>query len=142
MLAFDLPSFFIQLANFIAIIFILNFVLYKPIRGIISQRREKISGLEQNIENSRQETENKDEAFTLGIKEARILGMKEKETLMTEASDKEKEIIQQINDKAKINLEEIRNKIARDTDEAKAALQNEIDTFAASITEKILGRAV
>jgi len=40
----------IQIANFIFLIFILNIILYKPIRSVLIQRKEKITGLEEGIE--------------------------------------------------------------------------------------------
>ena len=43
-------SLFIQIANFIFLILVLNMVLFKPIRKVLVQRQEKISGLEKDIE--------------------------------------------------------------------------------------------
>ncbi len=43
-------SLFVQIANFLIIIWALNVILYKPIRKILIQRKEKIVSLEQNIE--------------------------------------------------------------------------------------------
>ena len=43
-------SLIIQIVNFIFLIWILNVVLYKPIRKVLIQRKEKIAGLEQKID--------------------------------------------------------------------------------------------
>jgi membrane protein implicated in regulation of membrane protease activity len=40
----------IQIINFLLIIWILNLILYRPIRNIVRQRKEKIDGLELIIE--------------------------------------------------------------------------------------------
>ena len=134
-------SLFVQIANFLIIIWALNLILYKPIRKILIQRKEKISSLEQNIEKLDQNAKDKDDAFISGIKTARGKGLVEKEALLKEAAEEERKI-EEINQKAQANLAEIREKIAKDAEDVRLALQKEVDTFANAISEKILGRAV
>jgi F-type H+-transporting ATPase subunit b len=135
-------SVFIQIVNFLLIIWILNLVLYKPIRNILIQRKEKIAGLDQNIETINRDAKEKDDAFASGIKEARSKGLKEKEALLQEGTGEEREIIEKINQKAQADLAEMREKIAKDAEDVRTSLQKEIDAFANAIGEKILGRAV
>ena len=135
-------SVFIQIVNFLLIIWILNLVLYKPIRNILIQRKEKIAGLDQNIETINRDAKEKDDAFASGIKEARSKGLKEKEALLQEGAGEEREIIEKINQKAQADLAEMREKIAKDAEDVRTSLQKEIDAFANAIGEKILGRAV
>ena len=135
-------SLFVQIANFLIIIWILNTILYRPIRNILIQRKEKITSLEQNIEKLDEDATEKDEAFLLGIKDARSRGLSEKDVLLKEGAEEEKKIIAQINKKAQANLAEVREKIAKDAESVRASLYKEIDTFANAISEKILGRAV
>ncbi len=134
-------SLFIQIANFIFLIFILNVVLYKPIRKVLTQRKEKITGLEERIDTFGKDVKEKDDAFSLGIKEARAKGLNEKGVLLQEAADEEREIIEKINKKAQANLAEIRAKIAKDVGNVSESLRQEVDSFAKSIGQKILGRA-
>jgi F-type H+-transporting ATPase subunit b len=117
-------------------------LLYKPIRKILAQRKEKIDGLQLSIETSDQDALAKDEAFSAGIKEARAKGFKEKEALMQLATDEEKKIIADINSKAQAELAEIRKKIETEAEIARKRLQKEVDNFADQICQKILGRAV
>jgi F-type H+-transporting ATPase subunit b len=132
----------VQIVNFLIIVWVLNIVLFKPIRNILIRRKEKITGLEQHIETSDKKAKEKNEAFDSGIKDARARGLHEKNALLAEAADEEKKIIDEINQKAQANLAEVREKIAKDVDAVRASLQKEIDTFASTIGEKILGRAV
>ena len=131
----------VQIVNFLAIIFILNILLYKPIRGILLQRKAKIEGLQDSITTTSQEAEARNQAFDQGIKEARIKGQKEKEALLQAATDEERAIISKINAKAQEDLVAVKEKIVQDTDTVKSALAKEVDTFADAITQKILGRA-
>ena len=135
-------SLLIQVVNFIFLIFILNIILYKPIRSVLIQRKEKIAGLEEGIEAFERDAIEKEDAFALGIKDARANGLKEKEVLLTAAAEEEKKIIEKINKKAQADLAEVREKIVKDAEVAKTSLLKEIDGFANAIGEKILGRAV
>lgn len=135
-------SLIIQIINFILLIWALNIVLYRPIRNVLLQRKEKMDGMQQRIDDFNSDIETKDEAFESGIKDARVKGLKEKESLIAAATDEEKSIIADINKQAKEELAEILDKIAKDADEARKSLQNEIDDFVKEIGHKILGRAV
>ena len=135
-------SVFVQIINFLFLIWALNLILYKPIRQILARRREKIAGMEESIEGANSDAEQRGEAFKAGVKEARVKGLTEKEALVQSAADEEKKIIEEINKKSQANLAEIKEKIAKDTAEVKASLQQEIDAFAEAIGQKILGRVV
>lgn len=134
-------SLFIQIINFLFLIWALNFVLYKPIRNILIQRKEKIAGIEQRIDACNSDAKEKDDAFTSGLKEARVKGMGEKEALMQTATDEEKAIIERINQKAQADLAEVREKVAKDVKSVRASLEEELDDIATAISNKILGRA-
>jgi F-type H+-transporting ATPase subunit b len=131
----------VQIVNFLVLIFILNKVCFKPIRKILLARKEKIDGLNGSIDATSKEAQEKDKAFGQRLKEARSKGQAEKEALMQAASDEEKAIIAKINDKAREDLAAIKDQITKDTDAVKSALEKEVDSFADAITQKILGRA-
>jgi F-type H+-transporting ATPase subunit b len=132
----------IQIINFLLTIWILNLILYRPIRDILRQRKEKIERLELSIATYNEDAKEKDEAFASGIKEARARGLKEKEALLLAGAEEEKKIIEQVNAQAQTELSAMREKIARETRAVKTALQEKVDEFADDICQKILGRAI
>jgi F-type H+-transporting ATPase subunit b len=132
---------FPQIINFLILIFALNIVCYKPIRKILLERNAKMDGLAHNIDSATRESEEKDKAFGIGIREARAKGQKEKEALLQAAADEEKVIVGKIMDKAREDMAEIKAQIAKDTGDVKTALEKEVNAFADAITQKILGRA-
>lgn len=131
---------FIQIGNFLILIFILNAVLYRPIRNILQQRKEKISGFEQEIDLFSKKAQEKDLAFSDGIKEARTKGLSEKDKIVQKASHEEKGIIAGINEKAQAELASVKNKIAKDAENIRSTLLRDIDVYASQISQKILGR--
>lgn len=132
----------IQIVNFLLILWILNRMLYRPIRNILRQRKEKMDGLELSIQTYNDDAEEKDKAFAAGIKEARAKGLKEKEAMLQDAAEEEKKIIAKVNEKAQAELADIRQKISQEAQTAKSALQTRVAEFADDICQKILGRTV
>lgn len=132
---------FPQIVNFLILIIALNIVCYKPIRKILLERKAKVEGLAKGIESVSAESEEKDKAFGIGLREARTKGQKEKEALLQAAGEEEQVIVGKIMDKAREDLATVKSQIAKEADEVKAALEKEVDAFADAITQKILGRA-
>ena len=134
-------SVFIQIINFVFLIWVLNIVLFKPIRKVLRQRSEKVTGLKNNIETFSRDSREKDAAFETGIKDARRRGLQEKDALLQAAAEEEKKIIAKINAKAQGEIAALREKIAKDAEGVRETLQQEIEAFAEEIERKVLGRA-
>jgi F-type H+-transporting ATPase subunit b len=132
---------FVQIANFLILLFALNIVLFKPIRRILNQRKAKMAALRDSADATDRHVEEKGQAFTDGIKEARLQGQKQKEAMLKAATDEEKEIVARINAKAQEDMAIVKARIEKDTEAVRSALEKEVDIFAGAITQKILGRA-
>lgn len=132
----------IQIVNYLFLIFALNLLLYRPIRRVLKERRDKTQGMEQSIQGADQSVLEKEAAFAKAIKDARALGLKAKEAMIQEAAAEERRLIDGINAKSQADLEDMRRKIQADAARARQTLQQDIGAFAEQITQKILGRAV
>ena len=141
MISVDL-SVFIHIINFLFLIWALNAILYRPIRQILIKRKEKVNGLDQKIKTFLNDAEQKDLAYTAGLKAARAKGLKEKDVFLQSAAEEESKIIEQINLKNQAIFAEVQVKIQKDAEAAKTALLQEVDAFAEAISRKILGRVV
>lgn len=135
-------SLIIQIINFILLIWIMNIVLYRPVREMLRKRGKRVAGLEENIEKFHATAREKEAEFAEGIKSARTRGLKEKEALLQEAEAEEKEIIGKINAKAQEELAKVRENVAREAESVRSTLMREVDAFARDIGHKILGRTV
>jgi len=133
---------FLQMANFIVLIFILNAVLYKPIRKILLERKKKIEGMEQAVASAQDGAAESQQAFKVKMGDAKMKGHQEKEAIKEAARAEERKLLAELNEKAAKDLEAVRAQVAKEVQDAKGKLQGEIGAFSASIAEKILGRAV
>jgi len=132
----------IHIINFLLLIWVLNLILYRPIRRILIQRKEKINGLDEGIKTVMRQAGEKSHSYEMGLKEARGRGLKEKEAFLHAALEEEKRIIEQINLKNQKHMSEMRDRIAEEVKAVKATLLGEVDAFAEIISRKILGRGV
>ncbi|MBI5249002.1 MAG: ATP synthase F0 subunit B [Desulfomonile tiedjei] len=133
---------FIQLINFLALLFILNAILYKPILAKMREReaqirkdREKALELEENVrlqENQHQEA----------LAKARQTAAQEKAALIAEAKKKESAILDKARTEASRIVDDMKAAIQAEASEVRKTLKAQMTPLAESITEKILGRAV
>ncbi|HKL83786.1 MAG TPA: ATPase [Desulfobacter sp.] len=130
-----------QMVNFLVLLFLLNLVLYKPIRNVILERKAKVGTLNSGVEKNLADLEKQKDDYKEGLRQARGEGLKKKEVFIEEASAQEKEIITRINQKAQANFAEIKAQVAEETEQARKALEAEVEVYAKAIGEKILGRA-
>ncbi|MBW2654514.1 MAG: ATPase [Deltaproteobacteria bacterium] len=130
-----------QMINFLVLLFVLNLVLYKPIRNVLLERKAKIEGMKIGAQKAASDLVAGEDAYKDGLKQARSKGLKEKKTFIEEASKEEKEIIDRINKKAQANLAQIKKQVADETEQARKTLEGEVDAYAKAIGGKILGRA-
>ena len=135
-------SVIIQIVNFVFLIWILNIVLFKPIRRVLHQRKEKISELEKNIETSIRDSNERDDSISSELRTAKQRGLIELENLLQAAEEEEKRLLHSINEKAQSEMDAIRDKITKDAENIRETLQQEIDVYVSAIGQKILGRAV
>ena len=133
---------FIQIANFLILLLILNFMLFRPIRNIISKREEEISGLERSLEELENLYGDKERGIEEKMVQARKEGFLEKENLKSEGLKEESAIIKNaseaIEDKKSQVLKEMESKISS----LREALDAEVAGFTNEIAEKILGRSI
>ncbi len=132
----------VQVVNFLLLIWILNMVLYKPVREVLAKRKQKVLGLESDVDACGQAVDNKDSAYIVGIKKARLNGQKHKETLLDFAFGEEVKIIGKINEDAQIELKEAKARINVEINAVRQSLESDVNSFAKAISQKILGRSV
>lgn len=135
-------SFLIQLVNFILLIFILNTILYRPIREAIKKRKQKFNLDQQEITHLKTEATEKLKQFNLAIEEAKKLGLEQKEAKRKEAIKEEKTLLAKTHQEMEKYLKEVKLSISKEIKEVRTKLKEEIIAFSQDIAEKILGRPV
>lgn len=133
---------FIQIVNMVVLMFLLNGVLYKPIRNILKERSEKLRGMEENISKFeknaklRQEEVDAKMAKASGKAKAALDGARAEAQV---AGDQKLAVIRAEADATKeARLAELRAEI----ESARTSLKGNLDGFATDMASKILGRSL
>lgn len=131
----------IQVANFLILLYVLNVLAYRPIRRIMRQRQEEMAGLKERAETLQGQFEEDETALQQNVINARKEGHGLKEEIKQQGSEKEKGMLQEASSKTEEQLNKARAEIEQMIAGARQALQGEVDTFSQEAAEKILGRS-
>lgn len=143
MVSIDITSSLIfQIINFVVLIFLLNVVLYKPIRGILAERKAKIAQMSGEIKASEEGAAAKAQQLESDRAEARKAGAGAREDIKTQARGKEREIINAATAEMEQTVSKLRAQIAEEIGQARAQLKGEVQTFGVELASKILGRSI
>jgi len=130
----------IQLVNFVLLIFILNMLLFKPIREAIKKRERKIQSDQDEIAKLQTEAEDRLKQFQVAIEEAKKEGLARKEALRKAATEEERGLLAKVHSEVEEELTKVKTEITKEMQETREKLKEEIKVFALDIAEKILGR--
>ncbi|MCF8142790.1 MAG: ATP synthase F0 subunit B [Deltaproteobacteria bacterium] len=131
-----------QIANFLILLFILNLILFKPIRKILSQREEEMNSRRKTIDDYQGRAAQSEKDIEEGKIQARKEGYTIRETLKSQGLEEEKGILQEagaaVEQKLDVAKKEVEGKVAA----ARGALEDQIASFSNELAQKILGRSI
>jgi len=133
---------FIQMVNFLILLFVLNLILFRPIRNIIKERNQIIQNFNSDITSLTDEAQDSMERFEQKVLEAKKEGMARVNNMKGEGEQAEAELIAVTNTEVQAKIEEARQKVASDIQEARTQLQAQVQAFSVAVTEKVLGRSI
>ena len=133
---------FIQFVNFVLLVFILNALLYRPIRQAIKQREEKINQDREEANRLAKEAEIRLNEWNKGLEEAKKAGLEKQGELMKGAKDEERAIITKVREETEDFIKKMRAEMAKDIEAARETLKTQAEAFSLEIAEKILGRPI
>jgi F-type H+-transporting ATPase subunit b len=129
-----------QILNFLVLVFLLNMVLFRPIRKVLLRRQARLTSFEEDITglaDNRQGILGKvDEELTTARREG--LGLRE--SLRQEGSQAEGSLLEQVKKEVEAEWTKVEAKIKKDVAKAREALGAQAQDFATALATKILGR--
>jgi F-type H+-transporting ATPase subunit b len=132
----------IQMANFLVLLFLMNHVLYRPIRRVVAQRRDFIAERQTAIETAEAEAQSSAEQMNLRIQDARKLGRQRIQEFKAQAYEQEKALLQSAMGQAAGQVQQMRDQIRTEIDGARKKLSGQVKTFSQELAQKILGRSL
>lgn len=133
---------FIQVGNFLVLLFLLNRILYRPVRKILGQRGEEMNSLQSAIGDYRTKVEHLTKDLEENLTGARKEGFREKESLKQTGLSEEKDMLHAAASSAGEKIMNAREEIERKAREARDSLEKDLALFAKEVAEKIMGRSI
>ncbi len=135
-------AFFAQLLNFILLIFVLNTFLYKPIRKILSERRQVIESAREKTVSVDLEVQEKTALYEARLREVKAEAANMRANSLKQAQAEESALLEAARQEAMVRLGTIRTRIAEESLGAKKMLAIQAEALSGEICEKVLGRSL
>lgn len=133
---------FIQIANFLILLILLNVLLYRPIRQILARRQKETGALEKDIESLQGKSDETEKGIEEGLILARKEGFKEKEVLKGQGMEEEQGVLQEASSTLEGKLTQARTDLEKRMADVRQELEEQVSAFSTELAEKILGRTV
>lgn len=133
---------FLQAGNFLLLLFVLNLLLYRPLRDLLNRRRATIDGGHSRARELDAQITEKMTRYQEQLQQAKLQGNTEKAALRSAAAREEAEILAAAHATATSHLQSIKGRVRAEADAARGALQAETEALAAQVATKVLGRGL
>jgi len=133
---------FIQMANFLVLIVILNYLLYKPILSILDKRKQRLDESDDEIKRLNLTVEQKAAEYEEKLRQAKQGALDKKGEILKEAADSAKAIIDEKRSKIPAMLAEFQTRVSQEVEGARQVLKGQSRKISAEIAEKVLGRSL
>lgn len=132
----------IQILNILILIVVLNAVLYKPVRSILAKRKEKLAELSNEIDTFKKNAELRQEEINRKLGDARNRAKEELDKAKSGAQAASAESLAAVRQETTADKNTQLEEIQKQFVDVQQQLQGQIDSFAADMATKILGRPV
>lgn len=135
-------SLYIQIINFLITLFILNLILYRPVRKILNERKTKMDDYARVREDFETRAIHSGQKLQEQNDSAKQKGSQAKTSLVQEALTGQENLLQEAASAAQQKVEKDRTEINSQETAARRALEQELDLFSKALAEKILRRSL
>jgi F-type H+-transporting ATPase subunit b len=129
-----------QIINFLLLVFLLNVVLFRPIRNALRERQAKLLAQEAEINLLTDQNRSLEDEILEELAAARRAGAGARETLKQEGAQAEATLLEEVKHQVEVEWATVEKKIKADMAKARKSLQTQTQSFAQLLATKILGR--
>jgi len=133
-------SLLLQIVNFVALIFILNFILYRPLLNVIDKRKLIIEQGQAEIDRLEQSVAEKIAVYEQKVQATRLEALVKNKDVIKGATEQAKVILAEAGSKMAAITEEFHINIQKEALAARQILSERSQQLSLDIAEKVLGR--
>jgi F-type H+-transporting ATPase subunit b len=134
--------FLFQTVTFLVLLFLLNILLYKPIRKVMADRDAEISAAREKTVSVDADVREKMADYERKLREVKAGATEERGEMVRQARSEETILLDAARRDATDTLTEIRKVIRKESEESEGFLRERADALSRVISEKLLGRSL
>lgn len=132
----------IQFVNLLVLLFLLNFLLFKPVLNAIHKREKTLGSLFDKVEDTKQEAVKFEHAYIEGTTERKKPILDEKEFTLAEARKTSLGLIETARAELSDELAKVKADIEKQSKSISDALKGDVEKLSVEVAEKILKRSL
>ena len=132
----------IQMVIFLALVFVLNILLYKPILSIIDRRKKQLEESESEIKLFNESVEKRVVEYEEKLKQAKVKATEAKKEIIQEGANQAKNIVDVVRNEIPVMARDFQQKMDKEVEKAKLILDSHSRELSVQIAQKVLGRPV
>jgi len=129
-----------QIINVLVLVYLLNLVLFRPIRQSLKDRQARLQAYEAAVAQLAEQSQGIAGEIQENLTAARRQGLGQKEGLRQEGSQAEASLLEKVKQEVDAEWTRVEKKIKEDIDKARKSLKTQAQSFAQVMAAKILGR--
>ena len=129
-----------QIINFLVLVYLLNLVLFRPIRKSLQERQARMQANEAAVAQLAEQSQGIAGEIQVNLAAARRDGLGQKEGLRQEGSQAEASLLEKVKQEVDAEWGRVEKKIKEDIGKARKSLKTQAQSFAQVMAAKILGR--
>ncbi len=131
---------FIQFLQFLILLFLFNFLLFKPTMNALKKRQGTIESLAAKAEENQHEAEGLGKTYEERLKGEKLPVLEERDGLLKQATSTSMKMIEEARQELAEELLKVKDTVRMEADRALEALRADSDRLASEVVEKIMKR--
>ncbi len=131
-----------QFIHFLILLFILNFLLFKPVLKALNKRRDTLKGLADGVEQAKEETVDLEKSYESTFVEKRKPIFGSKDAILSQANKEAVHVIEKARSELAEELAKIKSEIELEGKKAYDALKGDVGKLSTEAAQKILQRSI
>ncbi|MDD3845278.1 MAG: hypothetical protein PHC90_02830 [Syntrophorhabdaceae bacterium] len=141
MINFDVTILY-QFIHFLILLFILNFLLFKPVLKALDKRQSAIKGLTDGVERAKQDTIDLEKNYESTFVEKRKPIIGSRDAVLSDANKEAVHVIEKARSELAEELAKIKSEIELEGKKVYDALRGDVSKLSAEAAQKILQRSI
>jgi F-type H+-transporting ATPase subunit b len=130
-----------QFLNFIVLLILLNFLLFKPVLKALSKREETLKSLGEGSDEAKGAAKDFDKRYDDVTREKKRPILESKDAIITEAHNNAVKVIEKARNELSADLARIKSEIKVEGERVYASLRTDVDRLSSEVAQKILKRS-